>query len=340
MTAGRLDPWVAELADGLAAALRGIVRPHLGLTAARGLAGTAVGGDTTFAIDETAENEIGRFLDEWGAPVAVYSEDKGLRTWSEEPRYVLIVDPIDGTRPAAAGFEAACVSIAVARWSERPTMADVVYAVVQEIKEGGVFRGRRGDGVEIFDGAGSARPLRLSPNTDLSRLFWTIGFRGRPAAELVAVLGELIDRSSVDGAVFDIGSATYSMTRILTGQLDAYVDVGPRMLEVAPWVERRFRAVGNGGVLNNAPYDVAATTMLLEEAGCAVTDALGRSLGARPLLGSDVALQMAVVASANVGVQQALLAVIGAGMERLASLPVPVAGVGRGGTGDGAGDGR
>ena len=42
--------------------------------------------------------------------------------------------------------------------------------------------------------------------------------------------------SSVDGAVFDIGSATYSMTRILTGQLDAYIDVGPRMIEVAPWV--------------------------------------------------------------------------------------------------------
>jgi myo-inositol-1(or 4)-monophosphatase len=319
----RVDPWVVELADGLAAALREMVRPHLGLTAARGLAGTAVGGDTTFAIDELAENEIGRFLDEWGAPVAVYSEDKGLRTWGDDPRYVLIVDPIDGTRPAAAGFEAACVSIAVARWSERPTMADVVYAVVQEIKEGGVFRGERGGGVDITDGDGVSRPLRLSRNTDLSRLFWTIGFRGRPAVELVAVLGDLIDRSSVDGAVFDIGSATYSMTRILTGQLDAYVDVGPRMIEVAPWVEGRFRAVGNGGVLNNAPYDVAATTMLLEEAGCFVTDTLGRSLGSRPLLGSDVTYQMAVVASANDKVQRSLLMAISAGMERLASMPAP-----------------
>ena len=114
------------------------------------------------------------------------------------------------------------------------------------------------------------------------------------------------------------------MTRILTGQLDAYVDIGPRMLEVAPWVERRFRAVGNGGVLNNAPYDVAATTMLLEEAGCFVTDALGRSLGSRPLLGSDVAYQMAVVASANDKVQRSLLMAIDAGMQRLAAMPAPL----------------
>jgi myo-inositol-1(or 4)-monophosphatase len=215
-------------------------------------------------------------------------------------------------------------------------MADVVYAVVQEIKEGGVFRGERGGGVDITDGDGVSRPLRLSRNTDLSRLFWTIGFRGRPAVELVAVLGDLIDRSSVDGAVFDIGSATYSMTRILTGQLDAYVDVGPRMIEVAPWVEGRFRAVGNGGVLNNAPYDVAATTMLLEEAGCFVTDTLGRSLGSRPLLGSDVTYQMAVVASANDKVQRSLLMAVSSGMERLASMPAPVDAPGAAGSEPGA----
>ena len=147
MTPPRLDPWVTELADGLASALREMVRPHLGLTAARGLAGTAVGGDTTFAIDETAENEIGRFLDEWGGRWPSTPRTRACRPGATR-EYVLIVDPIDGTRPAAAGFEAACVSIAVARWSERPTMADVVYGVVQEIKEGGVFRAS-GEAVSI-----------------------------------------------------------------------------------------------------------------------------------------------------------------------------------------------
>ena len=40
-------------------------------------------------------------------------------------------------------------------------------------------------------------------------------------------LSELVDASSVGGSTFDLGSATYDMTRIVTGQLDAYIEPGP-----------------------------------------------------------------------------------------------------------------
>jgi len=302
----------------LAVQLGDLVVPHLGRAAARALAGRAVGGDTTFAVDEMAEAFATRFLSTQDRPVAVYSEDRGYQEWHAPAEYVLIIDPIDGTRPALAGFEAACVSIAVAPMVERPTMADVIYGVIVEIKEGGVFRATRGGGVDIRTGVGRPLTPSISANNDLSRLFWTIGFRGRPASELVAVLGGLIDRSSVDGAVFDIGSATYSMTRILTGQLDAYVDVGPLMIELAPWVETRFRDVGKGHVLNNSPYDVAASVLMLREAGCVVTDAAGRSLEDRPLLGSDMDYQMSVVASANPGLHEAILTEVAAGVRAIA----------------------
>lgn len=307
--------WLRELADGLAVGLRQVVVPSLGLASARGLVGRAAGGDTTFAIDQLAEEFLAEYLTEKSLPVAVYSEDRGHVAFGRPPaEYVLIVDPIDGTRPAAAGFEAACVSVAAARAAERPVMADVVYGVVVEIKEGGVFSAVRGGGVHITSPGGSERPLSISANTDLSRLFWTIGFRGRPAVELATALGELIDRSSVDGAVFDIGSATYSMTRILTGQLDAYIDVGPRMIELAPWLEARFREVGKGSVLNNSPHDVAASALILQEAGCVVTDAAGRSLDDRPLLGSDMSHQMSVVASTGPSLHQALLEEVARGI--------------------------
>ncbi len=318
MAPSALPAWLPELADSLALGLRELVLPHLGQAAARALAGRAAGGDTTFAIDEHAEAFTVEFLARQERPLALYSEDRGYLEWHGPAEYVFIVDPIDGTRPAMAGFEAACVSVAVARRVDEPLMSDVVYGVVVEIKEGGVFRATRGGGCEIRRGDMSLRAASPSANTDVSRLFWTIGFRGRPAAELVRALGHLIDRSSVDGAVFDIGSATYSMTRILTGQLDAYIDVGPRMIEVAPWVERRFREVGRGHVLNNSPYDVAASTLILLEGGCVVTDAAGRPLDHRRLLGSDASYQMSVVASANVAVHEAVLGEVAVGMRLLA----------------------
>lgn len=311
-----VDDWVRELADGLAAELRQIVLPRLGKPWSRGLAGRAVGGDTTFAVDAEAEEHVRRRLTGFARPVAYYSEDQGLVS-PAGAEWVFIVDPIDGTRPAIAGLEAACVSVAVARLTHNPVMADVCYGAILEIKEGGVFRAVRGGGLEILDACGNRRDVSISGHSDLSRLFWTIGFRGRPAAELVVVLGDLIDRSSVNGGVFDLGSATYTMTRIVTGQLDAYVDVGPLMIERSPWVERRFREVGKGSVLNNCPYDVAAASLILEEAGCVVSDAAGNSLSERPLLGSDVAHQLSVVASANQEMHGVILRVVEEGLERL-----------------------
>ena len=84
--------------------------------------------------------------------------------------------------------------------------------------------------------------------------------------------------SSVGGAVFELGSATYAITRVLTGQLDAYVDIGPAIIAAHPATEAEFRRVGRGHVLCNSPYDLAAAWLLCREAGVPMTDADGSSL--------------------------------------------------------------
>jgi myo-inositol-1(or 4)-monophosphatase len=119
--------------------------------------------------------------------------------------------------------------------------------------------------------------------------------------------------------VFDLGSATFDMTRIVTGQLDAYVDIGTRMIDEAPALRSRFEEVGGGAVLNNSPYDLAAAVLLLEEAGAVVTDAYGRSLSSRPLLGSGHEFQMSCVAAANQDLHAAMLALLERGFSRLRS---------------------
>ena len=90
-------------------------------------------------------------------------------------------------------------------------------------------------------------PVALSSKRPTSaRLFWTYGFRGRPARPTVEVLGDLIDASSVGGGTFDLGSATFDMTRVVTGQLDAYVEPGPRLIEEVPGMRAEFERVGGG----------------------------------------------------------------------------------------------
>ena len=171
-------------------------------------------------------------------------------------------------------------------------MADVEVGAIVEIKSGAAVRRRARQ-------RASSRRASLSANTEIERMFWTYGLRGRPARELIEVLAELVDASSVGGATFDLGSATFDMTRVATGQLDAYVEPGPRIVDDVPGAREAFERVGGGAILNNSPYDLAAAVLCLREAGAVVTDAYGRDLGERRLLGSSHEFQMSCVAAAN-----------------------------------------
>ena len=309
MNAGS-DPISArELALELALALREQVLPELGSHAGRGHAGAGEGGDVTFAIDERAEAFMEEFLSLRAPGVAFYSEDRGMVKPAGEPRLVLVVDPIDGTRPAMAGLESACVSVAAASLESEPTMGDVDVGCVVEIKSGRAFVAERGKGLDPAP--------RLSANTDLSRMFWTYGFRGRPVRAVVEVIGDLIDGSSVGGGTFDLGSATFDMTRIVTGQLDAYVEPGPLIVSEVPGTREEFERVGGGVVLNNSPYDLAAAALCLTEAGAIVTDAAGGSLADRPLLGSGHEFQMSCVCAANPDLHRQIVEEVEAGIGRL-----------------------
>jgi fructose-1,6-bisphosphatase/inositol monophosphatase family enzyme len=206
------------------------------------------------------------------------------------------------------------VSVAAAPLGDgEPLMGDVEAASIVEVKSGRGFHAVRGGGVRS-DGAGGI--VSLSANTALDRMFWTYGFRGRPARMTVEVLGDLIDGSSVGGATFELGSACFDSMCVLTGQLDAYVEPGPRLVAEIPSARAAFERVGRGHVLNNSPYDLAAAVLILEEGGAVVTDAAGRTLRDRPLLGSGAEFQMSILACGNAELHALVLAEIDRGVAR------------------------
>jgi myo-inositol-1(or 4)-monophosphatase len=308
---------IKEFACNLTKEIQKIVKPHLGTISSRAASGQAIGGDTTFVIDDFAEEYLRQELEKEGN-IAFYSEDQGLIHLGE-PEFVLIVDPIDGTRPAAAGLESCCVSVAVAEYRPEAVMKDVFFGCIQEIKNNTLFTAERGKGVTIEMDGQKKKPI-LSGETNLQNLFWCIGFRGRPAVPLVGVLGKLIDISSVDGGVFDLGSACFSMTRLLTGQMDAYIDVGKRIMDEIPWVREEFVRVGRGSILNNNPYDIAAAALIAQEANCLITDACGNSLDDLPILGSGPEYQFSTIGTTNAELHDRIINEIDIGIEKLKAI--------------------
>ena len=306
---------VDRLAVEVAAEVTRAVRPLLGAPEARRPVGWAPGGDATLGIDEVAEAAVERVLGAAG-DIAYYSEDRGYVVHGR-PRAILVIDPVDGTRPAAAGLEAACVSVAVVPPDPDARLGEVTFGVVRELRSGTEFTATRGGGARVVTEAGESVPVRPSSTTDPAAMFWAGGLRGRPAIPVTIVLERLIDDTAMHGGYFDLGSATFDLTRIVTGQLDAYIDVGRRIVDEVPALAPEFLRVGMGSVCTNFPYDVAAAALIVTEAGGVVTHADGRALDDHPAVGSGPAEGLAVVAAASAALHATILAEVDRGMIRL-----------------------
>ena len=263
-------------------------------------------GDAQFNIDTIAEKAVIDFVSRSGLPLALFTEDEGLLKFGNNPEYILIVDPIDGTRPAAAGLEMSCISIAAARYSDDAKISDIRYAILKELKSGfTLYSDYQCDTIEHF---GYSTPVpNLSSTSSLKNMFWTIEFNGHPSMLMINAYGHLIDNSANNGGIFIFNSASYSISRIITGQLDAYVDIGNRLLKDNLNLLDAFESVGNGNVLHLFPYDIAASVYLAEKSGVIITDAYGNSLKDTLLMDLSYQNQQSCIAASNISLHTQLL---------------------------------
>ncbi|HUV05006.1 MAG TPA: inositol monophosphatase family protein [Armatimonadota bacterium] len=299
----------------LAYAIRRTLKPHLGLQSSKRLTGKAASGDEAFAIDDIAERVIAEFIRKHELPVAYYSEGRGFVGFGR-PQHLLVIDPIDGTRPAMVGLEGGVVSIAVAPYSTDATLADVTFGCVLELKADRLYTATR-DGAVNIRADKVDLPVTLTTTADLDKVSWSYEIAGRPILPITQVLAPLIDKSSLRGGVFVISSTAYSLTRMVSGQFDAVIDVGNRILRDHPNLRGEFVRAGLGTVIGLFPYDIAAALLIAETAGCHVTDAYGNSLGATALLDTSEENVRSCVAGSNPALHRKLLDLID---ERMSSL--------------------
>lgn len=282
---------------------------------ARKVESASPGGDPTFGIDLVAEEAVKTFVEGSGLPLVYLTEDRGEVVTSSCPRYVLVVDPIDGTRPAAAGMGTFCVSAALAPYGDDVRMRDLTCAALGVFGEDVKVVAERGGGALIER---YGRLIRPSPASyrDGDPLFWSMGFVGRPSRLVVEAMGDLIDETSVRGGFFVVNSATYSATRILLGGFHAWVDVGKRIYEEIPASRERFLAL-NDKPLGLFPYDVAAIYLIFRECGLPCTDACGRPWDDLSLLDLSYDNATSALLACSPELHEVLLARVSAGIDKL-----------------------
>jgi len=306
-----------DLVVALTTYIRDQVRPHLGGWHSRKVTGTAESGDATFAIDDVAEEAIVKFIEDNDLSIAYYSEDRGLITFGANPKGVLVIDPIDGTRPALAGFEQCVVAVSWSHYSVDATMDSVQYACIAELKQNDLFVAEKNEGATWNDGFGTVRPLRLLPTRDIKDAPLSFEAVARPFEYLGVVLDDIVNTASMKGGCFLYNSTAYSLTRLITGQLAGVLDVGNRIMRDHPKTRDRFLSVGNGTAIGLFTYDIAAAALIASEAGALVTDAYGRNFTDTPLLDTSESNMQTICAASNPILHEKLLLSIEAGINRL-----------------------
>src|SRR5918998_4283675 len=168
---------------------------------------------------------------------AILSEEAGdVRVHgSEGSAWKWIVDPLDGTTNYAHGYPVFCVSIGLEHEGR------IVAGVAHDPTRDETFAAARGEGATL-----NGRPVRVSATDDLNRALVCTGFpydvRGRD--DFARHFTNFILRAQ---SIRRDGSSALDLAYVACGRLDAFYEDGLR------------------------PWDVAAGTLLVEEAGGRVT---------------------------------------------------------------------
>jgi myo-inositol-1(or 4)-monophosphatase len=287
----------------LAQRIRKKIYPLLNAELARRVEGVAHSGDVTFQLDVVAEQEVESFLNQQKFKLAYYTEDKGLVKNEPAPEWLLIIDPVDGTRPAASGFETAVVSIAACPCLDNPTFKDISHAVILELKTGNLFYAEAGNGV-LLQGNDPLLSINPSCNCELELIRWSFELVGRPVERIIEKLGSLINRSSFKGSVYIFNSSAFAITRLVTGQLDAYLDITGWLVDDGNNNTHLPQNSTHNPVVGLFAYDIAAAYLIAKESQCVISDAWGEPLDNQSLISKDI---LSCIAASNLELHRILI---------------------------------
>ena len=241
------------------------IRPYIGKPEAGEKVMMGADGTPTSLIDVVSEEIVVHILKE--APVYSYivSEEIGeLRLGKgtkrlvsltqelrrddlpeeEKPKFIFLVDPIDGTSNAIKEIPAFAISIAVAGVPDGrvATLNDVELAFISNLANGNFFEAEKGKGCWLNN-------EKVHPSNVVNFSNLTLGGFTKTGTSQASKLVDNARRMRV------LGSVVLELSYVASGRYDAFIDLrGSRII------------------------DIAAAKLILEEAGGIITDKYGEKL--------------------------------------------------------------
>jgi len=205
--------------------------------------------DLVTEADKEAEAAVIESIQRAFPTHAILAEESGASGHRSEHRW--IIDPLDGTTNFAHGYPAFCVSIAYEHRGR------VQFGVIFDALRREMFAARRSKGAKL-----NGKPIRVSHNTTLASSLLATGFPydRRERRRYYMYFWEKM-MTQVQG-VRRAGSAALDLANVACGRLDGFWEFGLK------------------------PWDIAAGSLIVQEAGGTVTNLDGTPLD---LVGAEIA---------------------------------------------------
>ncbi|MBI4868994.1 MAG: inositol monophosphatase [Candidatus Wallbacteria bacterium] len=217
--------------------------------------------DLVTRVDKETEARIIRSIRELHPDHGILAEESERQ--QSTSKYTWVIDPLDGTTNYIHSFPLFCVSIAVCE-SDRPILGAICAPYLNEL-----FWASAGEGAFL-----NGKQLKVSRTQALEEGFFCTGFASMRSPTSPDNIGNFIRLLKSCQGVRRGGSAALELAYVAAGRLDGFWE------------------------LNLSPWDVAAGSLLVQEAGGRVTDMRGGPgyLHGRNVLATNALLHDALLA--------------------------------------------
>ena len=172
----------------------------------------------------------------------IWAEESGREHGAKDSEFVWIIDPLDGTTNFIHGLPVYCVSIALA------VKGKIEQAVVYDPSRNDLFTATKGRGAFMND-----RRIRVSKRVRMQECLISTGFPFRPGDDFntyLRMMGDIMQRTA---GLRRPGAAALDLAYVAAGFTDGFFETGLQ------------------------PWDVAAGSLLVTEAGGLVGNFTGES---------------------------------------------------------------
>ncbi len=161
----------------------------------------------TKVVDEIAEKAVINFLKKNKFQAIIYTEEAKYVSIHDDPKYSVILDPVDGSYNAIAGIPFYSISIAISKNLE-PKLGDVEYGIVYNLANEEVF--------EFFEGKSYYNFKEIKPKKN---------FRDKTIAVVKIVKEEDFRYIPIFDVVRTFGSIALELCYLVLDRLDAVINM-------------------------------------------------------------------------------------------------------------------